>query len=152
MFLKGGQTRKHCFLAIFPKGGQTRNYISYLESENSSKESTNVTADQTIKNETTNDPKEGPKQRRSAAEHANQALQTLIYEDAVGDLDQNDDEYKCESTAKDLVKIKKDEKEATEVIENGSGDTSEITQGDSGKEIIVCEYHWALNVMLQEET
>jgi hypothetical protein len=24
MFLEGGQTRKHCFLAMFPEGGQTR--------------------------------------------------------------------------------------------------------------------------------
>ncbi len=27
MFPKGGQTRKHCFLAIFPKGGQTINIL-----------------------------------------------------------------------------------------------------------------------------
>ena len=26
MFPKGGQTRKHCFLAMFPKGGQTRKH------------------------------------------------------------------------------------------------------------------------------
>ena len=27
MFPKGGQTRKHCFVAIFPKGGQTINIL-----------------------------------------------------------------------------------------------------------------------------
>ena len=26
MFLEGGQTRKHCFLAMSPEGGQTRKY------------------------------------------------------------------------------------------------------------------------------
>jgi hypothetical protein len=26
MFPKGGQTRKHCFLAVFPEGGQTRKH------------------------------------------------------------------------------------------------------------------------------
>jgi hypothetical protein len=28
MFPEGGQTRKHCFLAMFPKDGQTRKHCS----------------------------------------------------------------------------------------------------------------------------
>ena len=27
---KGGQTRKHCFLVMFPEGGQTRKHCSFL--------------------------------------------------------------------------------------------------------------------------
>jgi hypothetical protein len=107
--------------------------ISSLESEDSSADSLKENLDQPMNNET----KQMSKPRRSAAEHANQALQTLIQEGAFGGLDQVDEEYK----GKIQEDLGRNGEGSREIIENGSGNTSqETTQSDSAKEILVCKY------------
>ncbi|CAB3993743.1 Hypothetical predicted protein [Paramuricea clavata] len=104
------------------------------ESENSSEESTNEKLDQGNTNETTND---GIKRRRSAAESADQALQTLGVVEALAENDYIEESinstYKAESNTEDLGKSNggKDGMQGMEVQENGS-------ENDSNKEIVVC--------------
>ena len=113
-------------------------FISHLESEDSSGESSKENLDKIMNDE----PKDVPKLKRSAAQHANQALKTLIKEGALGNLDQTDDEYGDKVSEEDLTgSCGIDEIQSTDVKQNGSEKLSqETTRSDSAKEILVCKY------------